>query len=151
AALSADGTWAATSGSAEGRVIRMWKAETGEFLGQLTGGADDLGTLLGHDDMITKLAFTADSQTLPSASPDGTIRKWPAGPPRHARHLEPEVAYERATGGPVLSWLRFVRGEQLELLGVFAQYPWVAAWNAETGKLAYEVSPEPEPEHVRPA
>jgi serine/threonine protein kinase/WD40 repeat protein len=146
AALSADGRWAATSGSAEGRIIRLWNAETGQFLGRLAGGPDDLGALLGHDDVIMKLAFAANSQALLSASMDGTIRRWKPTPPRYARHLEPEVTAERGSVDSVRSWLRFVRGDQLELLGVFSAYPWVACWKAETGKLSYEVSPT----HERP-
>ena len=76
---SPDGKKAATGGAAGDRTIRLWNAETGEFEGRISGAPDDLGTMLGHDDAVTKLAFTANSQSLISASLDGTVRQWRAG------------------------------------------------------------------------
>ncbi|KAG9313381.1 WD40-repeat-containing domain protein [Chiua virens] len=52
----------------EDKYIRVWNAETGDFL----------RTLSGHTGEVYALAFTPDSQSLFSASGDRTVRVWDA-------------------------------------------------------------------------
>jgi WD40 repeat protein len=71
-AVSADGKWLATGSSpsagAPADTVKLWKlANKNVYEPQL---------LKGHKGGVSKLAFTSDSNTLVSASYDGTVRLW---------------------------------------------------------------------------
>ncbi len=52
--------------SATGKIIKLWKVDTGK----------QLQTLNGHQDRVSSLAFSPDGQTLASGSMDNTIKLW---------------------------------------------------------------------------
>jgi WD40 repeat protein len=62
-AVSPDGSVAAAPA---GYSIRLWDIRTRR----------EVGSLIGHDERVTALAFSADGAVLASGSADGTIRLW---------------------------------------------------------------------------
>jgi len=66
-AISPDGRHVA-AGSLD-RVVRLWDAETGQFMGQYEG----------HSDSVYSVAFSPDGKTLASGSLDKTLKLWDLG------------------------------------------------------------------------
>jgi len=62
--FSPDGKMLATAGA--DRLVRLWEAETGQFI----------RTLFGHAMSVTGLCFSRDGKTLYSAGLDKTVRAW---------------------------------------------------------------------------
>ena len=66
-AVSPDGRIVAAG--AEGSILRLWSAQTGEIVGEASG----------HGGAVTSAAFSADAGSLVSSSKDGTTIVWKLG------------------------------------------------------------------------
>jgi WD40 repeat protein/beta-lactamase regulating signal transducer with metallopeptidase domain len=87
-AFSPDGTTLATAGGQYRKpgVVRLWDARTRVLK----------GTLTGHKDWVSTIAFSPDGNHLASESPDGTVNLWDT----HTRMLEQTLPME---SGPIRS------------------------------------------------
>ncbi len=74
--LSPDGSLLATDG--EYGDIKLWNVNS----------RSQVASLVGHKDMVTKVAFSPDGQNLASSSADGTIRFWDPATGRNTATLE---------------------------------------------------------------
>jgi len=75
-ALSADGRLVAAGNGADALV---WDVDSGELVQAMEGhwsDAEEQGEWLGHDDVVTSLAFSPDGELLASGSADTTIVFW---------------------------------------------------------------------------
>ncbi len=133
ACWSGDVKFVVTAGADNGFSLKAWDVDNDQYLGS---------AMLGHEDLVTDVAVTNDSQHILSASADGTIRKWALSTPSYGGALRPEVAGWRL-GDASSSYVRFLTsdatGAHSTLLGVFSHYPWIALWNAETGDVAKQL------------
>jgi WD40 repeat protein len=64
--MLASGAIGDTPASSTARTIKLWAVETGK----------ELKTLTGHSGPVFCVAFSPDSKTLASSSPDKAIRLW---------------------------------------------------------------------------
>ncbi len=81
-AVSPDGHFLATGGSAIDRVVHLWQTATGNYL----------GSLVGHGSEVSTIAFCADGRTLAGGgSTDGRVRLWDLYSRQELLTFEPSV------------------------------------------------------------
>jgi WD40 repeat protein len=90
-AVSADGKTLATAG--RDRTVRLWNADDGKKLAELTG----------HNEDVFCVAFHPDGKSLVSGDQKGGLRHWDVASARPARELDAKVLYKvdrlQDTGG----------------------------------------------------
>jgi len=80
------------------KTLRLWDVESGDAIGS---------PLLGHDDLITSVAYSLDGKTIVSGSQDRTVRLW------YAESGEPLGAPIKVHGAFVMSIKYSPDGRQL--------------------------------------
>ncbi|MCA9118123.1 MAG: WD40 repeat domain-containing protein, partial [Planctomycetaceae bacterium] len=143
-ALSPDGTLVATCGN--DLVVRIWSAETGELLHELTG----------HERHIYNLAFSPDGSALVSGDLTGVLKHWETGSWREVRELDAKVLSKydktfKADIGGIRGMDFSPDGSQLVVCGIskvsnaFAGIgePTAVLFDFESGKQLTVMQPEP--------
>ena len=135
-AISPGGDIVAAGG--DDKAIRLWRTSDGVLV----------NTLRGHADAIFFVGFSADSQTLVSASQDGTIKVWPLSDVPHVKtylrlKADDEIIAITRDQTTAALWSASAQSVSLRLFGEYkplrrlegAQPDWTSGEFSEDGKL----------------